>query len=213
LRYCHPDGHSCRKQFSTRRILNAKLPEPGGGSMWSAEGNRASNTLTRRPATYNGIRIGARHCQRVCAHEQSSANPVMADAKSIAESQRKPGRRPKNHPPREPVLQVVGDLFQPFALSRRAGLDFFPFSRRAFHQSLHTLRDCLRASKLHLSLVRSLPACPNVNFARFFLTRCSGRPPCRQSHLPSLDSAVGIQPDAFRSIFENHRHPIGIDQN
>jgi hypothetical protein len=25
-------GHSCRKQFSTRRILNAKLPEPGGGS-------------------------------------------------------------------------------------------------------------------------------------------------------------------------------------
>jgi hypothetical protein len=26
-------GHSCRKQFSTRQILNAKLPEPGGGSM------------------------------------------------------------------------------------------------------------------------------------------------------------------------------------
>jgi hypothetical protein len=25
-------GHSCRKQFSTRQILNAKLPEPGGGS-------------------------------------------------------------------------------------------------------------------------------------------------------------------------------------
>ena len=24
--------HSCRKQFSTRRILKAKLPEPGGGS-------------------------------------------------------------------------------------------------------------------------------------------------------------------------------------
>jgi len=26
------DGHSCRKQYSTRQILNAKLPEPGGGS-------------------------------------------------------------------------------------------------------------------------------------------------------------------------------------
>ena len=25
-------GHTCRKQFSTRQILNAKLPEPGGGS-------------------------------------------------------------------------------------------------------------------------------------------------------------------------------------
>ncbi len=25
-------GHSCRKQFSTRRILKAKSPEPGGGS-------------------------------------------------------------------------------------------------------------------------------------------------------------------------------------
>jgi hypothetical protein len=31
-RDCHPDGQSCRKQFSTRQILNAKLPEPGGGS-------------------------------------------------------------------------------------------------------------------------------------------------------------------------------------
>jgi hypothetical protein len=26
------DGYCCRTQFSTRRILNAKLPEPGGGS-------------------------------------------------------------------------------------------------------------------------------------------------------------------------------------
>jgi hypothetical protein len=25
-------GHSCRKQFTTRQILNAKAPEPGGGS-------------------------------------------------------------------------------------------------------------------------------------------------------------------------------------
>jgi hypothetical protein len=28
-------GHACRQQFSTRRILNAKLPEPGGGSRCS----------------------------------------------------------------------------------------------------------------------------------------------------------------------------------
>jgi hypothetical protein len=27
-----PLTYSCRKQFSTRQILNAKLPEPGGGS-------------------------------------------------------------------------------------------------------------------------------------------------------------------------------------
>jgi len=25
-------AYSCRKQFSTRQILNAKAPEPGGGS-------------------------------------------------------------------------------------------------------------------------------------------------------------------------------------
>jgi hypothetical protein len=25
-------GHSCRQQYSTRQILNGKLPEPGGGS-------------------------------------------------------------------------------------------------------------------------------------------------------------------------------------
>jgi hypothetical protein len=25
-------SHSCRTQFSTRQILNSKLPEPGGGS-------------------------------------------------------------------------------------------------------------------------------------------------------------------------------------
>ncbi len=25
-------GHSCRKQFFTRQILNDKLPKPGGGS-------------------------------------------------------------------------------------------------------------------------------------------------------------------------------------
>jgi len=31
-------GHSCRKQFSTRQILNAKAPEPGGGSTVEAEG-------------------------------------------------------------------------------------------------------------------------------------------------------------------------------
>jgi hypothetical protein len=27
-------GHSCRKQFTTRQILNAKTSEPGGGSRW-----------------------------------------------------------------------------------------------------------------------------------------------------------------------------------
>ena len=31
-------GHSCRKQFTTRQILNAKAPEPGGGSTVEAEG-------------------------------------------------------------------------------------------------------------------------------------------------------------------------------
>jgi hypothetical protein len=40
----------------------------------------------------------------------------MADAESNTESQQKPDRRPKNHPPCETILQVIGDLFQPFAL-------------------------------------------------------------------------------------------------
>ena len=63
-------------------------------------------------------------------HEQSSMNPVMANANSIAESQQKPSNRPKHHPPREPVLQVIRDLFQPFTLSRGAGLDAPPFRHR-----------------------------------------------------------------------------------
>ena len=125
-------------------------------------------TLTRRPATYNGIWIGARSCPRDCAHEQSSMNPIMADANSIAENQQKPSDRPKYHPPRETVLQVIGDLFQPFALSRRAGLDASPFRCRTFHQSLHPACDCLRVGKLHLDLFRSLPGCLNVNFDSFF---------------------------------------------
>ena len=33
-------GYSCRKQYSTREILKAKLPEPGGGSRWKFKGNR-----------------------------------------------------------------------------------------------------------------------------------------------------------------------------
>ena len=28
----------CHEQFSVREILKAKLPEPGGGSIWSAAG-------------------------------------------------------------------------------------------------------------------------------------------------------------------------------
>jgi hypothetical protein len=31
--------HSCRKQFSTRPILNAKLPEPGGVSTVEQSGH------------------------------------------------------------------------------------------------------------------------------------------------------------------------------
>jgi hypothetical protein len=63
----------------------------------------------------------------------------MADAKSNANCQQKPKRRPKNHPPRETVLQIIADLFQPFALSRGAGLDAPPFSRRTFHQKFEPL--------------------------------------------------------------------------
>jgi len=40
-------------------------------------------------------------------HEQSSMNPIMADANSTAESNQKRGSHPKNHPPREPILQAI----------------------------------------------------------------------------------------------------------
>jgi hypothetical protein len=36
-----------------REFLEARFTEPGGESIWSAEGNRASKRLTRSPATYN----------------------------------------------------------------------------------------------------------------------------------------------------------------
>src|SRR5208282_2923374 len=92
-------------------------------------------------------------------HEQSSMNPIMADANSIAESQQEPSDRPQHHPPREPVLQIIGDLFQPFTLSRGAGLDAFPFRRRAFHQRFDPTGNRLRVGKLHLDLFRRLPDC------------------------------------------------------
>jgi hypothetical protein len=89
-------------------------------------------------------------CQRDCAREQMSINPIMADAESNTKSQQKQDRRPKNHPPCETVLQLIGNLFQPFALRRGAGLDSFPLGRRIFHQSLrgvigvkHFSRDAL----------------------------------------------------------------------
>ncbi len=37
-----------------REILKAKLPEPGGVSRWTAEGNRARNILICCPARYTG---------------------------------------------------------------------------------------------------------------------------------------------------------------
>ena len=82
-------------------------------------------------------------------HEQSSMNPVMADTNSIAESQQKPSDRPKHHPPREPVLQVIGCRFQSFTLSRGAGLDVFPFGlRREAGTIVRTnLEYCARATE------------------------------------------------------------------
>jgi hypothetical protein len=44
----------CAMNSPVREFLEARLPEPGGESIWSAEGNRASKRLTRCPATNNG---------------------------------------------------------------------------------------------------------------------------------------------------------------
>jgi hypothetical protein len=47
-----------------REFLEAKLPEPGSESIWSAEGNRASKRLTRCPANYNrALDSRARHAR------------------------------------------------------------------------------------------------------------------------------------------------------
>jgi hypothetical protein len=82
-------GHSCRKQFSTRQILNAKLPEPGGGSTVEAEGIPRNDL----DATTGDIQLNLDWRAFLPARlrrEQSSMNPIMADANSIAESQQKP---------------------------------------------------------------------------------------------------------------------------
>ena len=146
-------------------------------------------------------------------HEQSSMNPVMADANSIAESQQKPSNRPKHHPPREPVLQVIRDLFQPFTLSRGAGLDAPPFRRRTFHQSLYPLCDCFRVSKLHLDLFRRLPGCLNVNFGGFFqllvlAVHRAGKTICHRLTLPPVFSQM--QFNQFTGIIHQSRQ-IGRD--
>jgi hypothetical protein len=54
----------CPQTGSRARNPKSKSAEPGGGSMWSAEGKGASNTLTRGRATQNQIRI--------CAHDLHS---------------------------------------------------------------------------------------------------------------------------------------------
>jgi len=109
-----------------------------------------------------------RSCQRDCAHEQGSMNPVMADANSIAESQQKPSDRPKHHPPSEPVLQVIGDLLQPFALSRRAGLDAHPLRQDWLHQRSQ------RTSRRGVTSLRSSPATGDNNWLRNLSHECFG---------------------------------------
>ena len=54
----------------------------------------------------------------------------MSDEHAKANRQREPKRAPKNLPPRETILQVVGDLFQSFALSCGAVFDALPFGSR-----------------------------------------------------------------------------------
>src|SRR5437773_12163402 len=61
--------------FSVREFLEAKFREPGGGSIWSAEGNRASNRLTRcrRPTIEPWIH--AHNPARLRLHGFISADP------------------------------------------------------------------------------------------------------------------------------------------
>lgn len=53
-----PIGY-CVKIFRARDPIG-KMEEPGGGSRWTAEGNRARNILTRRPATTVKLRFTRR---------------------------------------------------------------------------------------------------------------------------------------------------------
>ena len=60
LTECHAESWMVciSEQHSPREILNAKAPEPGGGSRWKPRAYRGT-TLARGPATYNGNRIRA----------------------------------------------------------------------------------------------------------------------------------------------------------
>jgi hypothetical protein len=59
VRRCNAMQIICRENSFERVILKANSLEPGGGSIWSAEGNRASKRLTRRTATNNRTTIHA----------------------------------------------------------------------------------------------------------------------------------------------------------
>jgi len=58
--------------LSVREFLEAKLREPGGGSIWSAEGSRASNRLTRCPATHNRVLDSRAQPGAIAPHEFGS---------------------------------------------------------------------------------------------------------------------------------------------
>lgn len=52
----HPTSEGQMKHLENglpRAKFYEQVPEPGGVSMWSAEGTGASNTLMRRPVTYH----------------------------------------------------------------------------------------------------------------------------------------------------------------
>ena len=68
-------GHSCRTQFSTRRILSAKLPEPGGECNVERRGQQGEQYIDTPTGDIKSKPDSRAHCQYGC----SLGNPVIGE--------------------------------------------------------------------------------------------------------------------------------------
>ena len=112
---------------SPREILNAKAPEPGGGSRWKPRAYRGT-TLTRRPATYNGNRIRAQHDGFLGIQWQISVMPnIVADEQGDDTGRQRANNIPVNAAKIDGIVQFSADFFKSLPFPCQSVLGLIPF--------------------------------------------------------------------------------------
>src|SRR5208282_705888 len=184
-------------------ILKAKLPEPGGGSTVEAEGiPRHYLDATTGDIQWNldwRASLSAR-----LRHEQKISESNNGRCKFHSREPAKTKRPTEASPATRTGLASHWRLVPTVRIEPWCWPEFFPIQTSHFpSKPLLALRLPPRRQAA-LGFAPPPAGLPECEFRRFFSTPCSGRPPCRQNHLPSPDSGAGIRPDAVRSICGRH---------